>query len=77
MRTTLIKEPAGYCFRWSNSGNGGPGFYCSHLFSTVKKEAWDKIVRSWDNGRGRSATIQKIRRMGGKVCKVKFVEVNN
>ena len=75
MKTKLIKEPAGYVFRWNRDSNGGPGFYCGSTFSTVKKEAWDNIVKSWDNGRGRNATIQKIRRMGGKICKVKFVEV--
>ena len=76
MRIKLIKESAGYVFRWDRDANGGPGFYCGSTFSTVKKETWDNILKSWDNGRrSRNATMQKLRRMGGKVCKVAFVEV--
>ena len=66
----------GWVFKWLKSRDGGPGYYCVHRINENRSMVIDGIVKAWQrDGESRQHTWRRIRRMGGRVVKVKLVEI--
>lgn len=73
MKNFIHDEFNGWCFLWESDCDGGPGYFCAHLFNKERSVVWDSILKSWHRrGESRKSAIQRIRRYGGRVVKVKF-----